>query len=860
MKTRWRYLLATLILVLAVAAARAGSFTDEQSRYHSTPARAFDIEHRDLHIRFDHAKRAVHGTMTLSGAATDSLSVLELHGEDLVLEKVTGSGGVPLEFTTGDGSIWLRFSRPLARGEKASVTITYHATPRRGLYFIEPDRDHPGRRREVWSQGEDEGNRYWFPDFDKPNERAATDIWVTVGRGEAVVSNGKLVETQEGKDATRTFHYRMDVPHPSYLVSVAAGTFAKVDTLWRGKPVEYFVPPDRVERVRRSLGRTPEMLEFFSEITRTPYPYEKYAQVVVQDFSYGGMENISATTMTERLLLDATAFRERNQESLIAHELAHQWFGDYVGFREWAHTWLSEGFATFFENLWQEHAWGRDQYDEHLREDRESYLAEARGRYQRPIVSRVYTYPSDLFDRHAYPKGAWVLHMLRRQLGDARFFAGIHEYLSRHAGQSVDTDQFRLAMEQSSGEGLEQFFDQWLYHAGQPDLKIKTEWLEGAKLERIRVEQVQPSDSLVPVFAFDLPVRLFYPEAQTDQVVKMRERVGEVLVPSPQRPLWVELDPDMTTLFSTSSFDRSVEELIRQLSSSPRAVFRGEAATALGEKAESDSAIAALAHALRTDRFYAVRQAAAAALGKIRREPALDALVAGAGDKDARVRRSVATALGGFSGEPRAEQAALAATRDPAYGVVAEGLGSLARLRSSGARATLLAALERPSWGNSIAAAAASGLGELGDVSAIPRLQRETRDDRPVDKRTAATRALGNLGRWLPREPQSGRSSRRDVREVLEPLLWDENLRMRQAAAAGLANLGDPAAIAALTRSEARDAETVVQREAHNAIVSLRREGDAELRELRQKVDDAQGRVKALEARVKLLEEALKKK
>src|SRR5208283_332536 len=205
------------------------------------------------------------------------------------------------------------------------------------------------------------------------------------------------------------------------------------------------------------FGRTPDMVSHFSAITGVPYPWSRYSQVVVSDFIFGGMENTTATTMYEHILYDERASIDVTSDDLIAHELAHQWFGDYVTCRDWPEAWLNEGFATFMELVFREKHLGRDEYFYGLKADLDAYLGEAHGRYRRPIVCREYEAPLDLFDRHLYEKGGVVLHLLRTELGDSLFWAGIKLYLTRHAHGIVETSDLMRALEDASGRGLGRF-------------------------------------------------------------------------------------------------------------------------------------------------------------------------------------------------------------------------------------------------------------------------------------------------------------------------------------------------------------------------------------------------------------------
>ena len=227
-----------------------------------------------------------------------------------------------------------------------------------------------------------------------------------------------------------------------------------------------------VATARRFMGKTPQMIRFYGEKLGQPYPYAKYAQVCVPDFIAGGMENITATTMTDSALHDEIAELERDEDGLVAHELAHQWFGDLLTCKDWSHIWLNEGFASYFGPLFTEHDRGDDVFRLEMKGSLEGYLGSDQ-RYRRPIVESLYETSDDMFDGVTYSKGACVLHTLRGLLGDVAWWKGIRAYVAAHKFQVVETDDFRKAMETASGKDLKWFFDQWVYKAGHPELKVR---------------------------------------------------------------------------------------------------------------------------------------------------------------------------------------------------------------------------------------------------------------------------------------------------------------------------------------------------------------------------------------------------
>lgn len=744
-----------------------------------------------------------------------------------------------------DGEQLLVDLSDLAVDADAQVRVHYRATPQRGLYFTKPDASRPDRPRQVWSQCQDQDGRHWFPCQDHPGQRMTTAIAVWVPRGWFALSNGVLVERRDEGERTR-FAWEQRTPHPAYLVTLAAGEMDEVHTQLGELPISYYVPKGRKGDVERSLGRTPEMIQLFSEKLQTPYPWDKYAQIVVADFIFGGMENTSATTLFERVLLDERAAIDVDMDALIAHELAHQWFGNLVTCRTWSHAWLNEGFATYLEHVWKEHREGRDAYFYNLEQDLELYLAEVSGRYGRPVVENVWAAPIDIFDRHLYQKGGLVLHALRQHLGDALFWRGLAHYLAKHRGQSVETRDLLRALEESTGRSLEEFFHQWIEQPGHPELTVRVEVGEGVL--KVRVTQKSPMHLALPIVIVDAG------GASERHVLDLRSRDEAFAIPTAERPRMVLVDPEMTAP-GTLELELLLPMLETQLAKASDARSRWTAARALGKRS-GPRIVRALAAALTSDPFWGVRAEAAKALGEQRVSAALEAVLLGARDKDARVRRAVAEALGRFR-EPRAADRLLAwmDAGDPSYLVEAAIRKALGSTRDARAVERLSRSLETDggSWGDVVRAGAAEGLGLSSSPEAIPPLLAVLDEvTTPPSVRRAALGALTGA-----REMVSDPPTLRRVREVAEAQLsaFDPNVRI--AVARLLVALADRAGLAVLERMGRNDLDGRVRRaarEAHRDLVTalekppelaaLREQLEAlerEVRELRFALSDAKG-------------------
>ncbi|HEY8429076.1 MAG TPA: M1 family aminopeptidase [Sandaracinaceae bacterium] len=744
-----------------------------------------------------------------------------------------------------DGEVLRVDLSDLPVGGEALVRVRYRATPQRGLYFTAPDASRPDRPRQVWSQCQDQDGRHWFPCQDHPGQRMRTELSVRVPRGWFALSNGVLVERRDEGERTR-FTWAQREPHPAYLVTLAAGEFHEVHTRAGDVPVSYYVPKGREGDVERSLGRTPEMIRVFAERLATPYPWDKYAQVVVADFIFGGMENTSATTLFERVLLDERAALDVDMDALVAHELAHQWFGDLVTCRHWSHAWLNEGFATYMEHVWKEHREGRDAYFYNLEQDLELYLAEHGSRYGRPIVENVWAAPIDVFDRHLYQKGGLVLHALRQHLGDDAFWRGLAFYLERHRGGSVETRDLMRALEDATGRSLEAFFHQWVERPGHPALEVAVETGEGTV--KIAVTQTQAKDD-EGVFRIGLPIVVVGADGRSERrVLELSRREESFTLATSERPAMVIVDPEMSAP-GTVALRVPLPMLEAQLARGPWARARWVAARALGESIDP-RATRALAAALRADSFWAVRAEAAKALGEQRVPAALDALLEAPADPDPHVRRAVAGALGKYRGEARAAERVLSLVEkgDPSYLVEAELRKSLGALRDPRALEVLARSLreDRGTWGDVVSAGAAEGLGQLASAEAIPPLVAALEDVTTTPSvRRAALSALASA-----REAVSDRPTLRRIREVAEQQLscFDPNVRI--AVARLLAALGDAEGAPVLERVARTDLDGRVRRAAREARrdLSSRLAAPPELHALRDEVEKLRKEVRELRA------------
>jgi aminopeptidase N len=667
------------------------------------------------------------------------------------------------------------------------------------------------------------------------------DIRVRAEPGWFVLSNGDLVNAKT-EQARGLFHYRMRDALPSYLFTVVAGEFSKIADKVGKLPVDYYVPPGREAEGKTTFRNTPDMIRLFSKLTGVEYPWSKYAQVVVHDFIFGGMENTGATTMYEHILLDKRALIDVTSDDLIAHELAHQWFGDYVTCRDWSHAWLNEGFATYMEHVWREHDLGRDEYHQGLAGDLHAYLSEAQSRYQRPIVCQDYEAPIDIFDRHLYEKGGLFLHTLRTELGDDVFWRGIRRYLSEHARGVVETRDLMRALEEESGQSLEQPFEHGVYRAGHPRVEVRVEHDDGALV--IAVKQSLGPDERP--FAFPLVVDIA--ERQSGELRRERRRVTKgshtFAFPLRERPRYLVVDPELAIL-GRVQLKAPADMLRRALAEAPSARGRALAAEALASRDDPKS-IEALGEALRDHRlFWGARAAAAQALGNIKSPEAFAHLKGVLRTRQPKVRRAVVQALGGFKSNEAAELLVRAARDDESLLVAAAACRALGATRQSSAFEALVGLLDRPSWAEVLRAGAISGLAALRDERAVEVLRERTRYGVPTRARRAAIAALAQL------------STARKTRELLEDLLDESDPHLRVEVADALGEIADPKARAALRRQLERDLDGRVRRRIREVLRDLGGRGRREMRRLREELEDLRRQHADVRARLGKLEDRL---
>lgn len=806
-------LLSALVLRAEEIACSHGQLKPPQSgpgsgvrRY--APDCTADLLHLALDVTPDFKSRSVSGKATLTFKPVGSpLDELSLDGIDLEVASVESTAKLKAHQATHDKVI-LTFEKPLAVDVEQTVTITYRATPKDGFYFRTPEQGYREGETHLFTQGETILARNWFPVLDSPNGKLTTEVTCRLPDGMKAWSNGSLVsQEKDAASGLTAWHWKQEKPHSAYLVTLVAGQFSVIEDRYKELPIGFLVPPGDAAMAQRSLDGTKEMLAFFEKELDFPFPWEKYHQVVVRDFQWGGMENTSISTLTDRLLHTAEYETLRSSTSIVAHELAHQWFGDVVTCKDWSTLWLNEGFATYYDALFHEQLNGREQFLYERRKVAERLTEEQN---PRPIVFRKINADGyDQFGALSYQKGSWVLHMLRSELGPDLYRKVVQTYLKRYQFRNVVTENFIAVLEEVTGRSWDRFADQWLYHGGHPELSAGYSWDEKSGMARVSLKQVQKVSE--EVLQFQLPVKVRFKGAfgTIEKVFTLEEAAQDFHVALPSAPKIVRIDPEVGLLASID-FTPTRDQLIAQLEDATDSMGRVLAVRQLGEDPGADG-VDRIWKVLNSDPQWFVRVEAAKALEHIGSQPAFAALRQSLDQKEARARKAVVESIGGDSGDASLDALLkqLETERNPEIRhAIVEALASHPE---KSAKAKLIETLDSKSLRNHLFDAAVNAMRLSDDATyAVPlfdaiRKRQDELESRSVGKALAAVAYLSR--------------NQTDKNELFDYLVKQlESLRtpIADGAATGLGELADLRARALLTPLANRDNEA-----ANNALKTL---------------------------------------
>lgn len=669
--------------------------------YRNTAKMETDIIHTKLDVRFDWSKKHVLGKAWITAKpyfnTTDKM-VLDAKGFDILKVAMDGSNA-PLKYTYEDDKLTINLGKSFNRTEKYTVYIEYVAKPDeapvggsaaitsdKGLFFINPDGSEPDKPKQIWTQGETESNSKWFPTFDKPNEKMTDEIYMTVEDKYKTLSNGLMKDSKKNSDGTRTDHWVMDMPHSPYLVMMAVGEFEVETEKWRGKDIMYYVEPKYKGKGKVIFKNVPEILDFYSDRLGVEYPWQKLAHIAVRDYVSGAMENTTAIIYgefmngTERELID----KDYN-ETVVAHEMFHHWFGDLVTAESWSNLTVNESFADYSEYLWLEHKYGLDAADYHRREVADGYFGQSEQKVH-ALVDFQYGNREEMFDAHSYNKGGCILHMLRNYMGDDAFFEGLKKYLTDNKFKSGEAQQLRLALEEVGGEDLNWFFNQWYYKAGHPVVDVSYEYDEANKKMKMTVLQKQEAKEGVP-YIFDLPfsVDIYQAAGQAPkrEKVRMTKRSEIFTFDVASKPTLVDFDADRMLLVQKTD-NHSEDEWMFMYNNSKRYLARAEALDAL--KASKNLKAQVTIKTALNDKFWGIREEAVQSV-MIKNDPSVLDKIAAIAQSDTRstVRSAALSKLAASKEQKWATTYRSVLEKEQAYPVISAAMQSLYKVDPDGA-------------------------------------------------------------------------------------------------------------------------------------------------------------------------------
>lgn len=675
-----------------------------------------DIIHTELQVSFDWKNSKLYGKASLQLKphfyASDKLYLnargmeiksVEVFDVARVTEKNNVEGKVKEEqvdvwntitassFKYVNDTIKINLGRPFKNKETFYVEIEYVANPNalksggsdaisddKGLYFINPDGSNPYKMPQIWTQGETQANSAWFPTIDNPNSKMTQEIYMTVEDKYTTLSNGVLKESKKLPNGMRVDHWELDVPHAPYLTMMAVGEFKKVtDEPWNGKEVSYYVEKEYEPYAKAIFGDTKEMIEFYSTKLGVPYAWPKYAQIAVRDYVSGAMENTSATLhgdfmvyQTPREMVDG-----KKGNSVIAHELFHQWFGDLVTCESWSNLPLNESFATYGEYLWEEHKNGRESADHHSHMSRMGYLS---AKEEVNLIRFNYDNREDMFDAFSYNKGGQVLHMLRKTVGDDAFFASLKKYLDANRFKAAEIHHLRLAFEEVTGRDMNWFFNQWFLNKGRPNLKVSKTYNAATSRVELTVEQTQDLKN-APLYTLPLKVDVYTDGVADRKSILITEQKQTFTLVVNGEPQLLNFDAERQLLCDLD-YVKTNEEYFFQYKNAPLYGDRYEALDKLSDKIAEPTVFALLQDAAKNDKFYSLRIFAIGKLEKTTNDkPTIQTLLTDIykTDKDTKVRARALEALNKMCDSPEIMALNESALSEQSYAICGEALENI---------------------------------------------------------------------------------------------------------------------------------------------------------------------------------------
>jgi len=798
--------------------------TDNNAPPHRTRDREIDIRHIKINVSVDIKNESVYGhvvhTLTPLKASLDSFT---MDADDMIIRRVRIENK-DVQFNHTGGKVFINLKETIGWKDTVNVRIDYSAQPLLGTFFIKPDKTYPDKPWQAWTQGEETDNHHWVPLYDYPNDRATFETILTVDKKFKAVSNGELLSVTDNNDGTHTWHWYENYPMVAYLISYVIGEYEKVEDSYNGIPVNYWVYKENKNETERSFGLTTDMMKYFGEVTGIEYPYEKYDQIILDDFMFGGMENITLTHNTDRTMHDQFAAPDVSSDGLVAHELAHQWYGDMITTRNWANIWLNEGFATFFSRKYREHKYGYDEGEYIRLGEIRSYFGSNK-RWQRPTVHNKYYVPMDLFDGHVYAKGSLILCMMRDVLGDELFYRAIQHYTKLNQYKCVETPDLKKAVEEATGQNLDWFFKQWVYEPGYPKYDVKWNYNQRNRSVQLRVKQKQDGN------LFKMPVKVRIDDIVHTVWVEDKELLYEI--PVKERPELVIFNAGML-IPCDLTFNKPISEWILQLEKGPHILDRVAAIQVLKKKKGRRVVELALLDAAKSDPFWGVRKEAVNGFAALKSKKYSKDLMSLSNNQDNRVRRSIWRALQNYKDD---EEVSIFLKNiidtDKKYYSVSDAFKALVVVDTAAARETVEDLLNTESHTDVIRKSAISYFGSVKNNKNYNRLKELAQYGGTTWD--ARSEAINQLSKYAKDKPET--------LDLLAEFLDDPSRNVRRNAVRALGRYGNKKYIGMLDDVLERD--PIIDRDVRLAKNNIRKpkkstktEIEKELDELNQKLEN----------------------
>ncbi|MFZ5515838.1 MAG: M1 family aminopeptidase [Candidatus Zhuqueibacterota bacterium] len=779
--------------------------------------RNYDTQHIKLQLTFQLPEKLLSGKATLTIVPLESkLTTIKLHAKQLDILSILLNEADSLSFTTDLDVLQITLPRAYSTSEKITISIHYTCQPSSGLHFNAPNAEDPDCPVQIYSHSEPIAARTWFPCYDAPDDKVTSEIVATVPDSFFLLSNGRLVSTRHNAHRRkRIYHWLQDKPHSSYLISLVAGEYVEIADRYKSLPLFYYVYPGQEHIAANTFENTPKMIGIFERLFGHPFPWNKYAQIIIHNYQAAGMEHTGATSLYDKTIHDDRAHLDQDSDDLVSHELAHQWFGNLVTCSDWPHVWLNEGFATYAEILYKEFSGSPDEADYAVFKDQKLYLEMADPKFHQPIFFESYHHPEEMFNAIEYQKAGQVLHMLRYVVGDSVFFASLKNYLSQFAFGTATTADFIHCVEQTAHSDLEWFFDQWIFKGGHPIFSLKTNWDGSTGQFQLFVEQTQQDSlGLVPlVFTMPVTIELADSAGRLQQTILVDSRRDTFSFQLNNKPTLVLFDSD-NRILKEVTFYKTQQEWIYQLQHHDHVAARLSALQHLPEATFDTSATAqALERCIGSDPFWAVRKEAAYLFIEFNRPSSKIALEAACHDPDARVRAAAVMALGTFNDKKYLPFFRKIARTDSSYTVVANAIYALSHVFDEQSFDFFAQFIDMDSDDDAIRSAAFHALQQLRDERAVPIAVRFAQDSTQSSyRRFSALSLLNDCGIGNARAEQ-----------LLIELLAEDDLHLKKKAITILGSFKTEKALNALQSLQSASLPEDIQRRLRISIQKIER-------------------------------------